>query len=375
MENNPVVREQIEGLKRGGVSSAAIQKQLEQVVASQTVVYAGHRAKAALLGTGALLLAGLVILCLRVKKDMGAEKRRLLLGALIALLVLQGLYTATRYIVEDPRDMSCPDGVKKLSGLDPLYRVHAPNKALYNPWISEYFPLYQIPSIDVPADSRPSLWRKLFFYDRRFDIGRRVLYANVRYVLCSPREMDLLKSMGLPLKQVGSFSLQGQRQAIGEYKDALPRFYAPQSARLVPDAEKALALMNDPETDPLSVCLLQAGEAREKGRGTNTLSLVSFEPEKVELSADFDFPGYAVLVCEPLPGWHALIDGVKTDVVRCNLMQQAAPVPEGRHSVVFVYERRELSSRLCDFSHVVILPLLALLTLALCFLPKKHAEE
>ena len=375
LENNPAIKEQIAELKRSGFSSAAIQKQLQQAAASQSSVFAKQRSKAALLGTAALLFAGLVIVLLRTKKDLNMEKRRWLLGALIVLLVLQGLYTATRYIEPDTRDLACPDGVKKLQKLDPLFRVHAPNKALYNPWISEYFPLYNIPTIDVPADSRPSLWRKLFFYDRRFDIGRKVLYANVRYVLCSPQELGLLKSMGLPLDNIGSFSVQGQRQVIGEYKQALPRFYAPQSAKLITDAEEALSLMNDPKTDPRAVCLLQTGESREKGEGTNIVSLVNFEPEKVELEANFDFPGYVVLVCEPLPGWSALVDGTKTDVVRCNLMQQAVPVPAGKHSVVFVFSKSDLSSKLCDISHIIILPLLALVTIALCFLPKKHAEE
>lgn len=375
LENNPAIMGQIAELKRSGFSSAAIQKQLQQAAASQSAVFASQRAKSALLGTAALLFAGLVILYLRTKKDLNLEKRRWLLGALIALLVLQGLYTATRYIEPDPRDLACPDGIKKLQKLDPLFRVHAPNKALYNPWISEYFPLYNIPTIDVPADSRPSLWRKLFFYDRRFDIARKVLYANVRYVLCSPQELGLLKSMGLPLDNIGSFSVQGQRQVIGEYKQALPRFYAPQSAKLVTDAEEALSLMNDPKTDPRAVCLLQTGESREKGEGTNIVSLVNFEPEKVELEANFDFPGYVVLVCEPLPGWSALVDGAKTDVVRCNLMQQAVPVQAGKHSVVFVFSKSDLSSKLCDISHIIILPLLALVTIALCFLPKKHAEE
>ena len=375
LENHPAVVEQIAELKRSGLSSAVIQKQLQQAAVSQSTVFASLRAKAALLGTAALLFAGIVILYLRAKKDLNQEKRRWLLGALIALLVLQGLYTATRYIEPDPRDLSCPDGIKKLQKLDPLFRVHAPNKALYNPWISEYFPLYNIPTIDVPADSRPSLWRKLFFYDRNFDIARKVLYTNVRYVLCSPQELGLLKSMGLPLDNIGSFSVQGQRQVIGEYKNALPRFYAPQSAKLVADAEEALSLMNDPKTDPRAVCLLQMGEPREKGEGTNIVSLVNFEPEKVELSCDFAFPGYVCLVCEPLPGWSAQIDGAKTDVVRCNLMQQAVPVPTGKHSVVFVFSKSDLSSKLCDISHVVILPLLALITLALCFIPKKHAEK
>ena len=124
----------------------------------------------------------------------------------------------------------------------------------------------------------------------------------------------------------------------------------------------------------VAVCLIQSGEPTEKGDGTNTVSLVNFTPEKVELQANFDFPGYAVLVCEPLEGWKALVDGVKTDVVRCNLMQQAVLVPKGRHKVTFVFSKRDLSSIICDYSHIIFLPLFSILTLALFLLPKKNAE-
>ena len=374
LNQNPMIQSQVQMLRQRGVPKSAIDNQLAQMTDGKLGLIVAQRSKTVLWGSVALILVGAAILLLRSGANIGKEKRAFVLGAIIAVLIIQGLYTATRYIIPDYRDLSCPDGVKKLAKLDKLYRVHAINKAFYNPWISEYFPLYDIPTIDVPADSRPSVWRKAFFYGDDLKAEKRLLYANVRYVLGGAEELSYLKSLGVEFEPAGNFSYQGQRQTIGELKKTLPRFYAPQSAILVPKIEDALAIMNKKETDPVAVCLLQAGEPTEKGNGTNTVSLVNFTPEKVELQANFDFPGYAVLACEPLEGWHAEIDGVKTDVVRCNLMQQAVPIPKGSHKVTFIFSKRDLSSIICDYSHIIFLPLFSILTLALCFLPKKNAE-
>ena len=374
LNQNPMIQSQVQMLRQRGVPKSAIDNQLAQMTDGKLGLIVAQRSRAVLWGSVALIVVGAAILLLRSGANIGKEKRAFVLGAIIAVLIIQGLYTATRYIIPDYRDLSCPDGVKKLAKLDKLYRVHAINKAFYNPWISEYFPLYDIPTIDVPADSRPSVWRKAFFYGDDLKIAKRLLYANVRYVLGGAEELAYLKGEGVSYKPVGNFSFQGQRQTIGELEKTLPRFYAPQSAVLISKIEDALAVMNKAETDPVAVCLIQSGEPTEKGDGTNTVSLVNFTPEKVELQANFDFPGYAVLACEPLEGWKAEVDGVKTDVVRCNLMQQAVPVPKGSHKVTFIFSKRDLSSIICDYSHIIFLPLFSILTLALCFLPKKNAE-
>ena len=344
LNQNPMIQSQVQMLRQRGVPKNAIDNQLAQMTDGKLGLIVAQRSKTVFWGSVALILVGAAILLLRSGANIGKEKRAFVLGAIIAVLIIQGLYTATRYIIPDYRDLSCPDGIKKLAKLDKLYRVHAINKAFYNPWISEYFPLYDIPTIDVPADSRPSVWRKAFFYGDDLKVAKRLLYANVRYVLGGTEEIGYLKSLGIEYEPVGNFSYQGQRQTIGELKKTLPRFYSPQSAILVPKIEDALAIMNKKETDPVAVCLLQAGEPLEKGDGTNTLSIVNFTPEKVELQTSFDFPGYAVLACEPLEGWKAEVDGVKTDVVRCNLMQQAVPVPQGQHKVPLSKLHRRLDS-------------------------------
>lgn len=374
LNQNPMIASQINLLRQRGVPKNAIESQLAQMTDGKLGLITAQRSRSLLWGGAALIIVGAAILLLRSGNQIGKEKRAFLLGTIVAVLIIQGLYTATRYIIPDYRDLSCPDGVRKLAKLDKLYRVHAVNKSFYNPWISEYFPLYDIPTIDVPADSRPSVWRKAFFWGDDLKVEKRLLYANVRYVLGGAEELAYLKSLGVQYEPIGTFSYQGQRQTIGELKKTLPRFYAPQSAVLTPKIEDALQVMNRKETDPLAVCLIHSGEPLERGEGTNTLALVNFTPEKVELETSFDFPGYAVLVCEPLEGWKAEVDGAEAGVVRCNLMQQAVAVPKGSHKVTFIFSKRDLSSVICDYSHIIILPLMSLLTLALFLLPKKNAE-
>lgn len=374
LRNHPALQSEIAALLRRGTPQSVIDKQLSAMAAEQTSACTLQREKAILWGLAALVIVGLAILTLIVKKDLPKDKRNLLLGAIITVMLIQGFTMAVRYIEPDPRDLSCPDGIKKLMKLDKLYRVHALNRALYNAWISEYFPLYDIPCIDVPADSRPSVWRRLFFYDPSFSLPRRLLYANVRYILASSEELDMLSRQGMPLKKIGNFSYQGQRQTIGELQNTLPRFFAPQSMVSLPKLEEAQAFMNDPKVDPRAVSVLHSEKTFPRGEGTNIVTLVNFSPEKVELKANFSFPGCVVLACEPLSGWYALVDGEKQTAERCNLMQQAVSVPAGEHLVTFVYDKRDLSSVVCDIMHVVFLPVFAVFTLVVLFLKKKNAQ-
>ena len=364
LSNNPQILQQMQQMLRRGISQKQLEAQLGQMVRPVAEAQSAQRARSLEYGIVAFLIAGALILWLK-SGNISPQNRQVALGALLFLLVLQGFYMATRYIIPDPKDYkNLPEGIKKLQKLDPLYRVHAPNKPLYNAWITEYFPLCNIPCIDVPADSRPSVWRRLFFYTpERFSLPRRVLYSNVGYLLCSAQEAEYLKKLGLKLKSVGSFSLSGSRQEIMEVENPLPRFFAPKETKLETEAEKALAFMNG-NTSPLEVTLIHEGlETSATETGENKITLKNYTPEKVDLQADFAADGYAVLACEPLPGWFALIDGKKAPVIRCNLMHQAVFVPKGTHEISFVYERKEFASLLCDWAHLIILPLLFLLTL------------
>ena len=374
LRNHPAIQSEISALLKRGTPQSVIDKQLSAMAAEQTAACAAQREKAVLWGLAALIVVGLAILTLIFKKDLSKDKRNLLLGAIITVMLIQGFTMAVRYIEPDPRDLSCPEGIKRLMKLDKLYRVYALDRSFYNPWISEYFPLYDIPCVNVPADSRPSVWRRLFFYDPGFSLPRRLLYANVCYVLASPEELDILSRQGMPLKKIGSYNYQGRRQAIGELQNVLPRFFAPQSMVSLPKLEEAQAFMNDPKVDPRAVSVLHSEKTFPRGEGTNVISLMHFSPEKVELKANFDFPGCVVLACEPQSGWYALVDGEKETVERCNLMQQAAEVPAGEHLVTFVYAKRDLSSVVCDVMHVVFLPVFAALTLVVLFLKKKNAK-
>ncbi|HEY6099220.1 MAG TPA: YfhO family protein, partial [Anaeromyxobacter sp.] len=65
--------------------------------------------------------------------------------------------------------------------------------------------------------------------------------------------------------------------------------------------------------------------------------LVSYRPERVELSCTSPAGGFAVLAEENAPGWTATVDGAPARVERADVLLRAVAVGPGVHRVVFAY--------------------------------------
>jgi uncharacterized membrane protein YfhO len=65
---------------------------------------------------------------------------------------------------------------------------------------------------------------------------------------------------------------------------------------------------------------------------------LSYEPERVVISANLAADGYLVLTDAHYPGWRALTDGLETPIYRADLLFRAVYLPAGQHRVEFIYD-------------------------------------
>jgi len=138
---------------------------------------------------------------------------------------------------------------------------------------------------------------------------------------------------------------------IYEGLDSLPRAFVVHRARVLDD-EGAIAAMKDPAFRPENEVILasdgQGGLSstfispkvggERGGAGKDEVEVLSYEPERIVISANLAEEGYLVLTDAYYPGWRALTDGLETPIYRANLLFRAVYLPEGQHRVEFIYD-------------------------------------
>jgi hypothetical protein len=117
--------------------------------------------------------------------------------------------------------------------------------------------------------------------------------------------------------------------------DTLPRAYAVGRGRLAPVGQGWRALLAA-DFDPAREVLLPEGPLLESDAG-GSVRITDRRPDRVELQAQLDAPGYVVLVDAYDPGWRATVDGRPTRTLRANVAFRAVEVPAGPHHIRFVY--------------------------------------
>jgi Bacterial membrane protein YfhO len=117
--------------------------------------------------------------------------------------------------------------------------------------------------------------------------------------------------------------------------DALPRAFVVGRARVAPVGQGWRALVA-PDFDPAREVVLPEGPVLDSP-ATGTARIVERRPDRIEIEAELDGPGYVVLVDAYDPGWQATIDGGATRLLRANVAFRAVEVPAGAHRIRFVY--------------------------------------
>jgi len=123
---------------------------------------------------------------------------------------------------------------------------------------------------------------------------------------------------------------------IYENLENLPRAFVVHRARL---SEDALEAMKGEAFDPGREVILSQGPVGhlEEGEVQDRVSIVNYQPERVEVKAHLGAPGYLVVTDAYYPGWRALVDGRPMKIERGDYYFRAVYLEEGEHTVEFVY--------------------------------------
>jgi hypothetical protein len=146
----------------------------------------------------------------------------------------------------------------------------------------------------------------------------------------------------LVLSDQGRFRLAHSGDVkIYENLDVLPRAFLIHQATVAGDDEEALALMEEPTFDPAMEVVL-AAETGTRGQPASagfagSATIISYQPERIEIEVEASSPGYLVLTDAWYPGWKATADGEPVPMHRADILFRAVAVKAGQHRVVFIF--------------------------------------
>ncbi len=136
---------------------------------------------------------------------------------------------------------------------------------------------------------------------------------------------------------------------IYENREVLPRVFVAHRTEVVPADEAAIAAVQEPAFDPAETLVrlpvgnetpgpVSLGHPSAKDRATIT----GYEPERVEIQASLESPGWLVLTDAYYPGWQASLNGRPVDILPVDILFRAVPIPAGEHTLVYEFKPRSV---------------------------------
>lgn len=150
--------------------------------------------------------------------------------------------------------------------------------------------------------------------------------------------------------------------SVYERDGRLGRAYVAGEAGVAPTRRDALRIMSDPSFDPQRGIVLDApppktarGRVQQVTPNSSWPADVARRPvegsaqiehytsERVRIRARAQRDAYLVLTDTYFPGWTALVDGQPAPIMQANVLFRAVPLPEGEHTVEFVYRPQSVA--------------------------------
>ena len=174
-------------------------------------------------------------------------------------------------------------------------------------------------------------------FTRQVDEWQRWRLLNVKYIFTKRELKD------------GRFALLNEDEGVRLYElgaeHRLPRAYVVHRARYADSTCEAIALTNaiDPSREViLEAAQLDSSRVDAAETGPSSVSIDSYDPQVISVSANLSTSGWLVLSEVYYPGWAATVDGKPVPVLRANGTLRAIPLEEGSHLVELRYSPKSL---------------------------------
>ncbi|MFH0952505.1 MAG: YfhO family protein [Patescibacteria group bacterium] len=126
---------------------------------------------------------------------------------------------------------------------------------------------------------------------------------------------------------------------VWQEQSALPRFWLIQQVNILPDEQTIINELTH-DFEQLRTTGLITGRLDWEDQPSSIesqIDVISYQPEKFELSYAVDQPSILVINDNYYPGWQARIDDGKEEIFPINHYMRGIKVPAGQHQVIITY--------------------------------------
>jgi hypothetical protein len=298
---------------------------------------------------------------------------RRMMQALILLLVVVDLFAfGMNYHTTVRQELIFPEtaALELLQSDEGLFRVVGTNID-FMPNSSMRYGLQDVRGLDFPDRRYLQLCEAIGGQDR---LGYGIVFTeqlqprllglmNVKYVLTSAN---------LDEKVLSHLTLLAVDKDIRIYRNQsfLPRSFIVHRARIVGDAQEALAVLQAPDLDLSNEIVLEEAPpdfasslqpvVQPTAASGETCEITRYDPNQVTVTASTSVNGFLFLSDRYDPGWKAYVDGVEAEIYRADYTFRAVYLTAGQHKVDLVYVPRSFALAL-PISMLALLGLMILL--------------
>jgi hypothetical protein len=240
------------------------------------------------------------------------------------------------------------------------YIAIANNIAGRGPWLQWHYQFYNIQSIDLAQDPRPSSVKTNYLAHFSHDVSRLWELTNTRYIIglaggftnslnesLDPVRRSFREVLPFNFTRDDNFNIGAQANPNGpwallEFGAALPR------AKLYTDWEvrtndtAALEILGNPNVDVHKLVIVSDPVAPPPAGNSNaapgTVEFASYAPKHIELKASATVPSILLLNDQFDRDWSATVNGQPAPLLRCNYIMRGVQVPAGASTVVFHFQ-------------------------------------
>ena len=122
--------------------------------------------------------------------------------------------------------------------------------------------------------------------------------------------------------------------------DVLPRAYLVPNAKIIKNKSDILSTLKDEEFNPKNFVLFEKNiNASLQNFSTFTpIDIIKYQPNKIDIYANLEKPGFLVLSEIWYPGWKAYDNNKEVEVLKANYIFRSLYLKKGNHNITFIYD-------------------------------------